>query len=287
MTTTIPAAITKPGVYDLPDDLYHADPVPGGSLSSSGARKLLPPHCPARFRYELDHPKPYKKAFDIGHAAHKPVLGAGPDLVRIDAAEWRTDAIKDEVAKVRAAGGVPLKPSEYEQVHGMADALRRHPVAAALFDPTRGQPEQSLFWLDDETGVWCRARLDWLPSPRNGRLIVPDYKTCRSANPEHLQRTIYDYGYFIQAFWYLDGVKALGLGDDPAFVFCAQEKEPPYLVTVFEVDSTALELGQRQSNEARQIFAQCASSGVWPGYSADIELISLPPWVERQLEGGA
>jgi len=37
--------ITEPGVYALPADVYHADPVAGGSLSSSGAKKLLA--CPA------------------------------------------------------------------------------------------------------------------------------------------------------------------------------------------------------------------------------------------------
>lgn len=45
MTTTT-WTITEPGVYDLPAEVYHADPVEGGSLSSTGARKLLPPSCP-------------------------------------------------------------------------------------------------------------------------------------------------------------------------------------------------------------------------------------------------
>jgi len=33
--------VTAPGVYDIPAEAYHADPVPGGSLSASGARDLL------------------------------------------------------------------------------------------------------------------------------------------------------------------------------------------------------------------------------------------------------
>jgi hypothetical protein len=279
-----PTIVERPGVYDLTEVRYHADPVPSGSLSSSGARKLLPPSCPALFKYERDHPRPYKKVFDIGHAAHKEVLGVGPELVCVDRPRWDTNEVKAEIAAIRAAGGVPLKADEYAQVQGMAEAIRQHPVASALFNPAAGQAERSMFWRDDETGVNCRARLDWQPHARNGRLIVPDYKTCRSANPERLQRTVYEYGYFVQAFWYLDGVKALGLGHEPVFVFCAQEKEPPYLVTVFEVDAASLELGRRQSVEARRIYAECIATGVWPGYSSDVELISLPPWVERQMD---
>jgi len=33
--------VTEPGVYDIPEDAYHRDPVKGGSLSYSGAKKLL------------------------------------------------------------------------------------------------------------------------------------------------------------------------------------------------------------------------------------------------------
>ncbi|MGW9447058.1 hypothetical protein, partial [Bacillus mobilis] len=50
------SAITRPGVYDgIPEAVYHRDPVPGGSLSSSGARKLLAPSCPALFKYDQEH----------------------------------------------------------------------------------------------------------------------------------------------------------------------------------------------------------------------------------------
>src|SRR2546421_646443 len=88
--------ITEPGLYeDLSVETYHADPVPVGSLSSSGARKLLPPGCPALFAYEREHPPEPTATFDLGHAAHKMVLGVGPEVVKIDADNWRTNAVKD------------------------------------------------------------------------------------------------------------------------------------------------------------------------------------------------
>ncbi|MCI0689298.1 MAG: hypothetical protein L0Y54_19000, partial [Sporichthyaceae bacterium] len=68
--------ITVPGAYDIPADEYHADT---SALSASGVRTLLA--SPARFRYDQTHPKPPSKAFDLGHAAHKAVLGAGQDVV--------------------------------------------------------------------------------------------------------------------------------------------------------------------------------------------------------------
>lgn len=276
------AVITVPGVYDIPAELYHSDPVPGGSLSCSGARKLLPPHCPARFRYEQDHhdPAATTPALDFGSVAHRLVLGAGPDVVPVDAADWRTKAAKEARADAYEQGALPLLVDDVAKVEAMATALRAHPLAAALFAPESGRPEQSLFWPDQQTGVWRRARLDWLPHPVDGRMVLADYKTCRTASPTELPRAINEHGYHQQAAWYLDGVRALGLDRTPAFLFVFQEKEPPYLVTVVEPSGMALAIGNLLNLQAIRTYRDCVASGQWPGYSDDVELLGLPPWVE-------
>lgn len=281
--TTIPA-VTQPGVYDLPETVYHADPVPGGSLSSSGARKLLPPSCPALYRYEQDHKPPHKKVFDIGTAAHKLVLGEGPKLVVIDADRWDTKAIKAEVAAIRDEGGVPLKRHEFDQVQAMSEELKRHPIAGRLFQPGTGKPEQSLFWKDPASGVICRARLDWLPTQVKGkRLVIGDYKTCRSAAPRDLQKTIHDHGYHQQDDFYRRGARELGIGGkDTSFVFIFQQKTAPYLVTVVELDHEARRIGKERNDHALKVYAQCKKTGVWPGFSDDIQILPLPAYAERQ-----
>ncbi|MGP4093015.1 PD-(D/E)XK nuclease-like domain-containing protein [Nonomuraea sp. KM90] len=275
--------VSEAGVYDMPDGLYHLDPVEGGSLSSSGARKLLPPHCPAIFKHERDNPPAPKKQFDIGHAAHKLVLGSGPELMRIDAERWDTKKVKEEVAAVRADGAIPLKPGEYQQVHDMADAIRRHRIASALFDPEHGLPEQTLIWQDRPTGVWRRARLDWLPHHGDGRLIIPDYKTSHSADPGAIARTVYQFGYYQQADWYNTGAEALGLGEDPAFLFVVQSKDAPYLITVVELTRSALRVGRERNRQALEVYAECVATDHWPAHSDDIELISLPGWAENHF----
>lgn len=114
-------------------------------------------------------------------------------------------------------------------------------------------------------------------------MIIPDYKTCRSAALDHIQRAIYEHGYHMQADWYRNAVISLGLADrDAAFVFIFQEKTPPYLVTVVQPDPTAMLIGQFENRSAIDIYAECRSTGRWPGYTDDIALISLPRWVETQ-----
>ena len=277
--------VTEPGIYDIDVDDYHADPVPGGSLSSSGARKLLPPSCPAKFRYEQDNPGPSQaRHFDLGHAAHKLVLGVGAPLVVIEAANYRTKAAQEQQKAAHLAGHVPLLTHEHDQVQAMAAAIREHPIAGPLFNPEHGTPEVSLFWRDTPTGVMCRARIDWLPHQRPGRTIIVDYKTCRTGDLDGLSRAVHDHGYHFQAAWYLAGAQALGLaGDDAVFIFIAQEKEPPYLVTPFELDSTALRIAAAKTRQALQIYTHCTETDRWPGHwdGEGAALLSLPPWAER------
>lgn len=282
MTAIVEAPVTAPGIRgDLSLEAYHAD---RSSLSSSGARKLLAPSCPALFKYEQDNPQPPKKTFDLGHAAHKLVLGEGPELVVVDRPKWDTIAVKAEVAEIRAVGNVPLKQHEYDQVQAMADAIRLHPTASHLFEPGSGLAEQSLFWTDPPTGIARRARPDWMPHRGDGRLVVVDYKTCTAADPDALAKAVYDHGYHQQAAWYLDGVKALGLHGDqePAFIFVFQTKTAPYLVHLVELDFTALGLGAARNREALRIYAECTRTGHWPGFNDRITYLPLPAWAEKR-----
>lgn len=275
-------AITEPGVYELPDDVYHADPVLGGSLSHSGAKTLL--RAPALFVYERKHGRPLKRQYEVGHAAHKEVLGVGPELVLVDRERWDTKAVKEELKAIRDAGKVPVKRNELRQVRAMAAAIREHPIAGPLFDPQRGgKPEQSLFWGGGD--IMLRARLDWLPAAGRGRLVIPDYKTCDCASLAAIRRAAASYSYHMQDAWYRSAVDNV-LGAEPAFVFVFQEKTPPYLVTVVQFDDEAVAAGHRAMSRAIEIYRDCSETGVWPAYVGDAEIpeISLPPWVTRDEE---
>lgn len=290
MTSSTGASVqlTQSGVYDLPASTYHADPVQGGSLSSTGARKLLPPSCPALFKHYLDNGQEPRKEFDFGHAAHKRVLGAGEETVVIagtgkDENAWRTKADEEAVAAVRAAGKTPITPRDAQAVDKMAAAVRKHPVAGPLFQ-REGPVEQTLVWRDPITGVMCRAMLDkQIPGQR---LIVADLKTAKSAEPESIAKSVASYGYHQQGAFYLAGVKALGLdhGVEPAFVLVFVEKTEPYLVTVVQLDPTALLWGERLNRKAIGIYARCTRTDTWPGYADGVISVELPYWTTRQLE---
>ena len=276
--------ITEPGVYQMSPDEYHSHT---DVLSSTGARRLLLPSCPAKFRYLADHGQESKPEFDLGHAAHRLVLGDGADLVVIATDSYRTKAAQAARDEAYATGRTPLLSHEDEQVQAMAAALREHPDAVALFEPDTGRPEQSLFWVDAEFGVWRRARLDWLRNhDGNGRLIIPDYKTAHSVEPAALSKALADHHYNQQAAWYEDAVTALGLAGDqePVFLLVCQEKSPPYLITICQPDHVAIKWGRLRNRKALDVYRRCQATGRWPGYTDKPIALSLPRWAEYQQD---
>jgi hypothetical protein len=274
------------GIYpDMPEDFYHADPVPGGSLSVSGAKLLVPPSCPAAYAWRREHPK-VSATFDYGTAAHKYVLGTGPEIAVVDAADWRTKAAREAREEAHAAGAVPLLAAELAEVQAMAGAIRAHPIAGALLDPARGKAEQSMFWRDEETGVWRRGRFDFLPYQQEvRRFVIADYKTTAAADRDSVAKSVANFSYHMQAAQYIDGARALDVDDDPAFLFVFQEKAAPYLIHVIGLGDADIEHGRDLNRLACEIWRDCTEAGYWPGYSDDdITYVELPRWARRPVE---
>jgi hypothetical protein len=265
----------EPGLYDIPAELYHSDPIPGGSLSSTGIRRLT--DTPARFKWFLDNPEPYKPAYEFGTAFHTQILGDGPELIVVDADLWNTKEVKAKIAEIRAAGNVPLKREAKQRIDDMAEALASHPEASELLAPGSGVAEMSAFWPDPR-GVWRRTRFDWLRPDG-----IADLKSTTSVHPDAIEKTVEKWGYHQQDPWYRETAIELGLiPADGFFKFVFQEKQPPYLVQVVELDFPARVIGSELNDRAIRTYLHCMATGEWPAYSLTTLHVSLPPWFERK-----
>jgi hypothetical protein len=266
-------------VLGLPMAEYLAD----DGLSGSGAAKLLPPNAPAIFRWSRDHPQESSEAMDFGSAVHQLALGDPEDrLLIVDAATWRGKDAAIAKAEARANGLIPVLERSMRDIRATAEAVKAHPLASKLF--SNGQPEASMFWTDPATGVRCKCRLDWLPDNRKGRVTLVDLKTSRSADPQTWAKSAADYSYFQQAANNIDGIKALGLAKDAAFLFVVVETRAPYLISVVELDEEAIELGAALNHQARGIYKRCIESGEWPGFPNEVSKVSLPSWFMSRKE---
>lgn len=259
--------VAKPGlVHDMTDADYHADPIEGGSLSSTFAR-LLTKHVPAK-AIELHRDRKPTKAMNLGKAAHAHALGAGPELI-----VWQHDGRTRDGKAERAAYAdqigaevvVAVTEAERDQITGMATALRANAHVAAVLNDA----DAEVSGFCQENGVWLRARYDLLDTSR-----PHDYKSCQDASRRGFQKAMANYGYHQQAEFYGRVLKALDhpAADTPMRFIC-QETEPPYLVQIHTPDEEALDIARELNDRAIRIYAESNATGTWAGYS---ELIAEP-----------
>ncbi len=124
----------------------------------------------------------------------------------------------------------------------------------------------------------CKLRADYVPD--DGSCLV-DLKTCRIANPEAVQRAIYNFSWHTRAAWYLAGAEAATGKRPEKYLFVLVEVEPVGCVTVYELDDRALSRGDQIIAATLPKIATCIETGVWPGYPGGV--IGLPAWSEFKL----
>lgn len=261
------------GLYaDMSDDIYHADPISGGSLSSTLAR-LLTNHPPAKARARFAGRKP-TRAMNLGKAVHSHALGRGPDLIvwQYDGRTKEGKAERAEFAdRLATEAAVAVTPDQRTQIEDMVTALISHAEVREIL--ATSQAEVSGFW--QERDIWLRARYDLL-SPEESY----DYKTTQDCSLRGFSRSLGSYGYHQQAEFYLRGLRVLGhqAGKHPLRFIC-QETEPPYLVQIHTPDDEAMTFARIANDRAITTYAECKRTGVWPEYSQlRAEPAPLPAW---------
>lgn len=288
--------ITKPGLYPMAADFYHADPLrdQGGSVSST-TLKILHEQSPAHAREYIDNGRPPKRHFDLGSAVHCEALGRGAEVVYWGEGKgkdsWRSDAAKAFYKAAQDAHQIPLLLDEKPQVDAMVAAIRRHTILGPMLEPGKFTAEQAVFWIDPETKLWCRGMWDAVPDFGDTMTIL-DLKTGRSADPDAIAKAIADYRYDMQAEHYEDGARVLGLAERFRYLLGFVETTPPHVITVRPIGEETRRWAAKHRREALNTYARCVKADHWPGYddpAPDDELapIEAPYWKRRQWEYAA
>lgn len=273
-----PIVIDAPGFYDLTSEVYHGDPIEGGSLSYSSAKVLLQPAGPARFDWRRKHPRAPKREFDLGHAVHTLILGKGEGIVVAEGFDsWRKAEAQKQRDAAYAAGLVPLLPRQWDKVKAIAVEALAHPLLAEWL--AVGRPEVSMFWRHP-AGIWLRGQMDWMHPD-----LTLDVKTTTRLGAEEFSRHAFGLRYGMQGWLYrflraeLEGAELKPFYN--AVVEVADD-EPP-LVHVVEMDADYFELGRIDMERAIALYGECTQTGHWPAYPTDITPISPPAWALHRL----
>ncbi len=268
-------------LLQLPASRYHAIP----AMSAGGLKRMR--QSPAHFygmqidpsRPQGGDPTPSLANGNLVHCAlFEPEQLPKRYVVKPPNIDYRT---KEGRAWRDAQTCEVVDAADMERAQAQAAAVRAVPDLAALL--ADGFGEASAFWLDGPTGELCKCRPDWV-SPAGDGVVIVDGKTCRDASTEGFGRQIWNFGYWLQAAWYVDGFEAATGQRVHGFVFAAVESEWPHAAAAYMLGDDVLDHARREYRRLLDLYAECKRSGVWPGYSNGISLINLPAWAQRQME---
>lgn len=192
-------------------------------------------------------------------------------------AEFRTDVAK---AWKAAQTGTVIKAAELAEAEKAAAIVREHHFARMMLDGAMTQVSAVASGKESGTGerFLGKCRMDIVPSLSGpfGDWLV-DLKTTSSLS--NLERTISDFGYHVQAAWYLDMWNAASGQDRKRWGFVFQESDAPYEIAVVELDQDAIARGREWYLNALEAWCLCHKTNNFPSpFDDEIRVISLPKW---------
>lgn len=239
---------------------------------------------PAHYRAAKLTPQETTPAMAFGTAAHAWILEpetAAQQVAVMPKVDRRTKAGKEQWAEFEMMhpNKVHIDDEDARHLAAMASAVRHHKVACRLLDD-RTATEISVLWQDPRTEIMCRCRPDLVA----GNIIV-DLKTTFDASKAAFSHTMHKYRYQVQAAYYLDGCRAVGLVPDVSdFVFIAVEKKPPYGVAIYHLPVDDIDRGRFQYEKDLTHFAYAKRTNLWRGYSEAIDTIQLPYFARKEID---
>lgn len=303
-----------PGEFydDIPNALYHAGP----GCSSTNLKRTS--HSPLHDKTEKDHPKASTDAMRIGTLVHEIVLE--PDLFdatyvpapkdapkrpterQINAkkpstetiaavawwASWEAENAGKKIIETKPGKDPFWKPSEWDQIHFMRDAIVNDPDARCFLQ--NFIPERSMYWLqpikvrfiNEDGSVANEVEIHELAKCRFDAICLNhnmgvDIKTCVDASYSGFQRAIMTYQYHLSRNWYMRGAKAIGQ-ELLEFVFIAAEKEPPYAVACYTVDQEHINQADMLIKNALEKYSRAIDEKYWPCYPEGARQIAMPSY---------
>jgi len=230
---------------------------------------------PNRIAVPLDTP-----ALRFGTAVHTAVLeperfaaeySVGPQVSSKASKTWRDAAA--------ATDCILLTPDEDHAIKSICASLKQHEAANKALFAAPGKNEVT-FIGPDKSGLELKCRADRITE---GWVI--DLKTTQDASTNAFAKSCANFGYHIQAAFYMRVIRNTTGHDPLGFAFVAVEKEPPYAVQVFKASKEMLDFGAKQVDALLEQLAELSvnykPSTPWPSYSTAAVELDLPAWAMR------
>lgn len=265
--------MSNPYILKLTNEEYHLRP----ELSCTGLKELA--RSPAHYQNYVHGDRHATPAMILGSYFHSVILE--PEIATSDyvvAPEGMSFATKEgKQWKSENEGKQIIKFEDSQMIDSMKNQVRNSPMCNGLLS-FGGEAESSIFWTDDETGVLCKNRCDYL---NHDMKTIIDLKTTADASPEKFQKSSWDLNYHLQGAFYQRGVMEL-TGEYYDWLIIAIEKDNPYIEPViYKFSESLLSRGDEKVNELLKQFAECQRTDIWNGYPEGILELEIPAWVKE------
>ena len=197
------------------------------------------------------------------------ILSPYRDFKTKDAQIWR-DAQVSEI----------VKQSDIDESVIAAELVKNHHFAGALLD---GADTQVSCVIPINSGGLGKCRLDIVPQGEFADSLV-DLKTTNSL--DKMPSTIADFGYHVQAAWYLDLYNLCTGEKRERWKFIFQESSAPYEIAVVELDPADIAIGRAWYLTALEQWNHSVETGHYPSpWDDEVKIIGLPYWAKRGAAG--
>lgn len=265
----------KPGIYfDVRFEDYKSWPAINNSVL-----KILSDdrRCPAHAKFYMDNGRPDTPALAFGRALDCFILeptrfvelyNVCPDC---DKRTKEGKAIAAEFESAKQPHQEIITQSNYTDIIAIASSVMQSQAMRLI---RGGKSQVCLVWIDDETGLTCKARLDYW---QESIPMITDLKSTQDASPDGFGFDVFKYGYYQQAGFYCMGAEKL-TGYDTCFAIFAIEKDEPFVHSTFELGPKTIQAGRNAARSALRKYKECLDSGTWPQYSDKIVMLDMPSW---------
>jgi exodeoxyribonuclease VIII len=192
---------------------------------------------------------------------------------------WNANATECKEWAAKHAGETIVTERQAGDLFGMSASVRNHPGLQGWLE---GDSELAVFAQKD--GIPLKAMIDRLPANEDAPVI--DFKTCSNAEPSAFLKTALSLGYHIQAAFYLDVLRLVGIKRS-SFALVAVETEAPYAVAILVFNDQApslLRVGRRRYRAALAKLTEAYRTDKWPDYGTTDAETHLPAWMLPELE---
>lgn len=187
------------------------------------------------------------------------------------------DEFKQEADK---AGQIACSADDEFQLTTMVDHLMDHPIARQLVEDTEATQASCFFVYE---GVHCAVRPDGFTPKTHPEPRWWDLKST-SSTWDKLHRSVLDYGYAEQEYFYVECAKQLGWPDHRMpFVFV--QTMPPYACRVYHLpEAVVRDAGARIINTINEIQLRRRTGVYLPVEAEQILELEVPNWARREEE---